>query len=112
MVSKGDGVETESAERKDRVRCKGGDNKGVKSVKKKQVSYGKFSRMEWMRQQGLYERGFLNTTNHKEGERNGGMFCKMLDHLINKGAWKPSAKGGPIWMLTRNCWSQLGEGFK
>ncbi len=76
VVSKGDGVETKPSERDDRVWCKGGDDKRFKSWEKKQVSYGKFSRMEWMRQQGLYERGFLNTTNHKEGERNGIMSCK------------------------------------
>ncbi len=52
---------------------------GVKEViirelnqgKKKEVSYGKFSCMEWMRQRRLYERGFLNTA--KEAERNSGM---------------------------------------
>ncbi len=46
MVSKGDGVETKLAERKDRLRRKGGDYKGFKSGEKKQVSYGKLSRME------------------------------------------------------------------
>jgi len=42
VVSKGDGVETKPAERKDGVKCKGGDYNKVKSGKKKQVRYGIF----------------------------------------------------------------------
>ena len=42
MVSKGDGVETKPAERKDQLVRKGGDYKGFESVEKIQVRYGIF----------------------------------------------------------------------
>jgi hypothetical protein len=37
-----------------------------------------FSRMKWMRHKGMYEKFFLNTTYHKEGERNVSVFCTKL----------------------------------
>lgn len=75
------------------TRGEGCDEKGVNQRKRK-WSEKVFSRMGW-RQQSLYGRDFFNTR-HKECERNSSMSWKKLDHIINKGAWKPSAKGESI----------------